>query len=60
MDSDGSVYLAGYTRGDWSATNAGYMDFAAVKLHADGVEEWRWQVSYTVDATVDHVACQRF
>lgn len=41
---DGTVVLAGDTRGDWAATNAGGDDFAAMKLSADGVEQWRWQV----------------
>lgn len=36
--------LAGSTLGDWSGTNAGNIDFAAVKLDSDGAEVWRWQV----------------
>lgn len=44
ITDDGAVILAGDTAGDWAGTNAGEDDFAAVKLSADGVEEWRWQV----------------
>lgn len=41
--SDGFIVLAGNTAGDWSGTNAGARDFAAVKLAPDGSESWRWQ-----------------
>lgn len=57
---DESIVLAGYSAGHsgegfstdtpglWTwvphFTQNGDMDFAAVKLTADGVEEWRWQV----------------
>lgn len=42
---NGSFVLAGYTTGVWSGeASAGGEDFAAVKLDADGVEVWRWQV----------------
>lgn len=41
---DGTVVLAGDCRGDWAATSAGGDDFVAMKLSADGVEQWRWQV----------------
>lgn len=44
MGSDGFIYIAGYTLGDWAGTNAGDEDFAAAKLDADGNEIWRWQV----------------
>lgn len=44
MVDNGSVVLAGLTTGNWSGENAGVVDFAAVKLDAEGVEVWRWQV----------------
>lgn len=44
LGSDGSIYLAGYTTGNWSDINVGHEDFAAAKLDADGNEIWRWQV----------------
>lgn len=43
---DGSVILGGDTDGAWVGTNAGGTDFVAVKLSANGIEEWRWQVSH--------------
>lgn len=46
MGPDDSVVLAGYTRGNWSTENGGGVDFAAVKLDADGREVWRWQVGH--------------
>lgn len=42
---DGSIILAGYTRGRWETTDEGNQDFAAVSLDADGKEMWRYQVS---------------
>ena len=36
MYEDGSCVLAGYTDGNWSATNAGSYDFMAIKLDANG------------------------
>lgn len=47
-DEDGSVILAGYTRGVWDSDSSGGVDFAAVKLDKSGVELWRWQVIHTV------------
>lgn len=44
MADDGSVILGGATYGGWVGTNAGGDDFVAVKLSANGTEEWRWQV----------------
>lgn len=44
MGEDNSVVMAGYTYGDWNATNAGSRDFAACKLDADGTLLWKWQV----------------
>ncbi|CAM9723705.1 unnamed protein product, partial [Ascophyllum nodosum] len=47
----GSTILIGYTYGSWYGENAGdesTSDFAAVKLDADGIVEWRWQ-----DGTVE-------
>lgn len=42
---DGSFVLAGKTTGVLSGlASAGGVDFAAVKLDADGNEIWRWQV----------------
>lgn len=42
----GSVYLAGYSEGDWSnsTANMGGKDFAAVSLDVDGALQWEWQV----------------
>ncbi|CAM9911095.1 unnamed protein product, partial [Sphacelaria rigidula] len=48
MGLDGSVILAGQTSGDWNGSNAGVTDFAALKLDADGVLQWRWQSGTTV------------
>ncbi|CAM9724389.1 unnamed protein product, partial [Sphacelaria rigidula] len=41
---DGSIVLAGLTRGDWAETNAGGSDFCAARLDSDGIVLWRWQV----------------
>eukprot|EP00904_Undaria_pinnatifida_P006344 jgi/Undpi1/283/HiC_scaffold_1.g00279.m1 len=48
--SDGSVVLAGYTKGAWIGANDGSYDFAAVKLDAEGTEVWRWQDGSIVSA----------
>ncbi len=44
--ADDSVVLVGTTSGDFAGAGAhmGGFDFAAIKLTAAGVEEWRWQV----------------
>lgn len=40
-----SVFLGGYTSGEWATSNAGGNDFAVVQLNlTDGTELWRWQV----------------
>ena len=44
IGDDGSVFLAGFTFGDWGNVNAGGVDFAVVKLSTDGNVLWRWQV----------------
>lgn len=45
MTEDGSCVLAGYTSGEWGGQhNLGGNDFAAVKLDANGIVLWRWQV----------------
>ena len=44
IGDDGSVFLAGFTFGDWSNVKSGGSDFAVVKLSTDGNELWRWQV----------------
>lgn len=41
---DGSFVLAGWTDGEWGDSFDTSLDFAAVKLDANGVELWRWQV----------------
>ena len=46
----GSTVLAGDTEGSWGSTNTGSVDFAAVKLDADGIVEWKWQVSGKLDS----------
>lgn len=52
MYADGSSVLAGYTEGNWSATNAGSYDFMAVKLDVNGSIVWEWQVRvFTNDLT---------
>ena len=43
---NGSVILVGTTYGNWSETNQGGGDFAAVKLDANGSVLWRWQVRW--------------
>lgn len=44
---DGSVVLVGETDGDFTAPNShvGGKDFAVIKLTADGVTHWTWQVT---------------
>lgn len=42
--ADGSVFLSGFTEGDWKGIHKGLEYFAAVKLDIDGQEEWRYQV----------------
>ena len=44
IGDDGSVFLAGFTFGDWGDVKSGRSDFAVVKLSTDGNELWRWQV----------------
>lgn len=44
VGDDDAIVLGGYSRGHWSGGNAGGADFVAVKLRADGSEQWRWQV----------------
>lgn len=44
MADDGSVLLAGYS-GAWDGQSDDEPDFTAVKLDANGVEDWRWQAS---------------
>lgn len=44
MTGDGSAVLSGRCEGYWNTASAGALDFAAVKLDADGNELWRWQV----------------
>lgn len=44
--ADGGVVAAGYSNGTWnSESGSGQVDFAAVKLDADGNVVWIWQVS---------------
>lgn len=45
LDDDGSVVVAGATRGEWAIPNLGEWDFAAFKLDADGNLLWTWQVT---------------
>ena len=46
MGDDGSVVLAGFTRGGWSMQleTTWRTHLAAAKLDADGVLLWKWQV----------------
>lgn len=49
MAGDGSVVIAGETRGNWDGTNAGDswpVDFAAFRLDKNGTEVWRYQVGF--------------
>lgn len=48
MNTDGSVMLAGHTDGIWNAESTGEVDFAAVKLDAEGEVVWKWQVRHLV------------
>lgn len=42
---DGNVVATGYTLGNWSVTNDGWNDVAAVKLNVDNGEViWNYQV----------------
>ena len=50
--TNGTFVLAGTTRGDWGGPNAGDVDFAALKLDADGNVIWKWQVSKATDTTL--------
>lgn len=43
--NNNSAVLAGKTSGNWSGTNAGEFDQAAVMVDSDGNEVWRWQAS---------------
>ncbi|CAN0585353.1 unnamed protein product, partial [Laminaria digitata] len=64
MAGDGSVVIAGYSRGDLMGRNSGDDDssslfpqwlggdFSAIKLDSHGAEVWRWQVK-TKDAFYD-------
>lgn len=47
--SDGSVVLVGETDGDYAEDIAGLDDFVVVKLDADGVVDWTWQVNITTE-----------
>lgn len=42
--SDGSVVLVGSTEGDYTSENEGGFDFVVIKLSAEGVIDWTWQV----------------
>lgn len=42
---DGSIFVVGYTEGDWDGANIGGADFAGAMLTAEGKELWRWMVS---------------
>jgi len=48
MAEDGSVVAVGETYGSWDGLNAGFDDFAAVRLDASGDEIWRYQVNLTL------------
>jgi len=48
MAEDGSVVAVGETYGSWDGVNAGFDDFAAVRLDASGDEIWRYQVNLTL------------
>ena len=41
---DGACTLVRYTFGDWSGASAGARDWTAVRLDAEGVLRWKWQV----------------
>lgn len=56
MGSDGSIVLAGETNGNWDGTSNGKMDFAAIKLDADGLEIWRWQVKQCIPVNTVPIA----
>lgn len=44
MTEDGAFVMVGQCEGDWSGESSGALDFAVIKLDADGDELWRWQV----------------
>lgn len=55
MYPDGSSILGGHTYGDWSTTNAGWLDFMVVKLDVDGSVLWEWQVRMiSIDRNFSH------
>lgn len=43
--SDGSIFVAGITTGDWDGEGHSLPDMAGVALDANGSELWRWMVS---------------
>ena len=43
LDSCGNVILAGYTKGSFSGSNAGYWDVFTMKLSEDGSQLWAYQ-----------------
>ena len=45
LESTGTHVFYGITRGDWSGTNAGGYDWAALKVDAQGDILWKWQVA---------------
>ena len=48
MSEDGSVVLVGYTSNyqtSSTATSSGRTDCVAIKLDADGIVQWTWQVT---------------
>lgn len=59
VGGDGSIYLAGYTEGDWNQQNAGETDFAVTKLSPDGSLLWRWQVLPAERKEIYHTTTRR-
>lgn len=62
-EDDGSIVLAGVSRGAWgNSTTALTGDFAVVKLDDNGAEVWRWQVTllWFVHKTYDDARKEKY
>ncbi|MHC4986472.1 MAG: hypothetical protein ACYTFO_10000, partial [Planctomycetota bacterium] len=54
-DGQGNVYVAGATRGDLVASNAGTSDIFLMKYDADGELLWQWQTGTEIYDTPDRM-----
>jgi hypothetical protein len=49
LDSNGNIYLTGYTTGDFGSTNNGAHDVFLVKYNASGIQQWVKQWGSTTE-----------